>query len=35
MHGMQNFKIIDDKQAKLINNYKHIKHKLLKTNAVI
>ena len=35
MHGKENFKIIDTKQAKLINDYKHIKHKLLKTNAVV
>jgi hypothetical protein len=35
MHGKENFKVIDAKQAKLINNYKHIKHKLLKTKAVV
>lgn len=35
MYGMENFKVIDAKEAKLINSYKHIKHKLLKTRAAV
>jgi hypothetical protein len=35
MHGMEYFKIIDAQQAKLINNYKNAKYKLLKTKAAI
>jgi uncharacterized protein (UPF0333 family) len=34
MHGMENFKIIDAKEAKL-TNYTRIKHKLLKTSAAV
>jgi len=33
MHGVESFKIIDAQQAKLINNYRNTKFKLLKTNA--
>jgi hypothetical protein len=33
MHGVESFKIIDAQQAKLINNYRNIKYKLLKINA--
>jgi len=33
MHGVESSKIIDVKQAKLINNYKKTKHNLLKSNA--
>jgi len=32
-HGVESFKIIDAQQAKLINNYRNTKFKLLKTNA--
>jgi hypothetical protein len=35
MHGMEYFKINDAQQAKLINNYKNAKYKLLKTKAAI
>jgi hypothetical protein len=35
MHGMNNFKIIDAQQAKMINNFKNAKEKLLKTNEAI
>jgi len=33
MHGVESFEIIDAQQAKLKNNYRNTKHKLLKTNA--
>jgi len=29
MHGMENFKITDAQQARLINNYKNTEYKLL------
>lgn len=35
MHGMESFKTIGAQQAKLTNNYKNIKYKLLKTNRAI
>jgi hypothetical protein len=33
MHGVESFKIVDAQQAKLINNYRNTKCKLLKINA--
>jgi hypothetical protein len=33
MQGVESFEIIDAQQAKLNNNYRNTKHKLLKTNA--
>jgi hypothetical protein len=30
MHGIENFKIIDAQQARLINNYENTKYKPLK-----
>jgi hypothetical protein len=33
MHRVENFKIINAEQVKLINNYRNTKYKLLKTNA--
>jgi hypothetical protein len=33
MYGVKSFKMIDARQAKLINNYRNTKYKLLKTNA--
>ena len=35
MHGKTTIKVIDAQQAKLRNNYKNTKLKLLKTNATI
>jgi len=35
VHEMEDFKIIDAQQAKLINSFKNVKHKLLKTNDAI
>jgi len=35
MQGMGNFKIPDPQQAKMINNFKNIKQKLLKTSVGI
>ena len=35
IHGMKTFKIIDTKQAKIVNNFKIAKEKLLKTKAAI
>ena len=32
MHGMENFKITDAQQEKLIKSFKNAKHQLLKTN---
>lgn len=33
MHGVESHKIVDAQQAKLIDNYRNTKHKLLKSNA--
>jgi len=35
MHSVESFEINDAQQAKLINNHKNTKYKLLKTNATI
>jgi hypothetical protein len=35
MHGMDNFKVADAKQAKTTNTYRSVKLKFLKTNAAI
>ena len=35
MHGMNNMKVINAQQAKIIHHHKNTKQKLLKTNAVI
>jgi hypothetical protein len=35
MHGMDNFKITDAQEANIINNFKNVKEKLLKTKAAI
>jgi len=34
MHGVENFKIIDAQQAKLINNCRNTRYKLLKTGTI-
>ena len=33
VHGMEHYKTTDAQQARLINNYKKAKYKLLKANA--
>jgi hypothetical protein len=33
MHGVESYKIVDAQQAKLTDNYRNTKHKLLKSNA--
>jgi hypothetical protein len=35
MHELNNFKIVNAQQARIIYSYKNTKEKLLKTNAVI